>query len=224
MNLCGIEVLLEEAIEMTDRRRCREQNNLQHYTIFQVQCLLQCFRHAVVLKDTPATSSAPAGTWSQRSPVTAVASPNWLFIPSVNRGQTTVLLDDNVGDTERIVNQNGLWASWACSSCMNNSHTAEFSSVCGSMQWEFTEDTFLRLWSFLPAIKRGERHELSISFESGIRGCRNKELTNYRVRYAVITKLKAALCFKCHIFPVKSEADELFRISLSVFGADLPRA
>lgn len=96
--------------------------------------MLAAVFYTVALKDTLAIKLWPGWDLNQRSALIAVASPNWLFIPSVNRGQTTVLPDDNVGDAGRIVNQNGLWASWARSFCMNNSPAAEFSCVCGSMQ------------------------------------------------------------------------------------------
>lgn len=67
-----------------------------------------------------------------------------------------------------MVNQNGLRASWACSSCMNNSHRAEFSSVwinaAGIHRRHFSQALIFSS----PALMGGERQ--SISFESRIRG------------------------------------------------------
>lgn len=119
------------------------------------------------------------------------------------RGPTTVLPDHGAGETGRILNQNGLWASWAswaswaCSSWINNSGTAEFSCVwinAVRIHWHLTKALIL-----LPVLDKAERQSWASFFVSRIRGCRYKELANYRVRYAVIPKLKAALCFKYHI-------------------------
>lgn len=117
----------------------RDEESRIIYSIVLLYYTLQCFRHTVVLKDTSACY-AMIGIWTSYL-VSALISPNWLFILSLgSRCQTTVLLGYNVGDSGCIVNQNSTSSSWAYSACMNNSNTAEFSSALINairIQWRY---------------------------------------------------------------------------------------
>lgn len=157
---------MEMMVDWTKGKRCREQGDLHYYTIFKVQCSVsdkqQCSK-------TDQLHALPQ--LRLEAEISAVASSNWLFIPSVNGGQRTDLVDPNVGNTGRT--EKSLWASWACSSCMNNSRAAEFSCV-----WINTMRIHRRCLSealiFHSVINRWERQSSASLLNIGLRVVRTK--------------------------------------------------